>query len=96
MLPYNIKILHISSHFCLLWPFSSSLCSSQVKIGAVCPTELRAICEKGLLLLTITIPEMELCQIAKSLVVTLPLVGFLGFFMTGNFEPTITSSFFIF
>ncbi|WRX23501.1 hypothetical protein QQP08_015988 [Theobroma cacao] len=33
--------------------------SSQVKIGSVCPTELRAICEKGLLLLTITIPEME-------------------------------------
>lgn len=31
----------------------------EVKIGAVCPTELRAICEKGLLLLTITIPEME-------------------------------------
>ncbi|XP_041024886.1 protein SHOOT GRAVITROPISM 6 isoform X2 [Juglans microcarpa x Juglans regia] len=33
--------------------------SSKVKIGAVFPTELRAICEKGLLLLTITIPEME-------------------------------------
>ncbi|OMO81848.1 Armadillo-like helical [Corchorus capsularis] len=32
---------------------------SQVKIGSICPTELRAICEKGLLLLTITIPEME-------------------------------------
>ncbi|KAJ4705027.1 protein SHOOT GRAVITROPISM 6-like [Melia azedarach] len=32
---------------------------SKVKIGAFCPTELRAICEKGLLLLTITIPEME-------------------------------------
>ncbi|XP_022767243.1 protein SHOOT GRAVITROPISM 6-like isoform X13 [Durio zibethinus] len=33
--------------------------SSQVKIGSICPTELRTICEKGLLLLTITIPEME-------------------------------------
>ncbi|KAG2686380.1 hypothetical protein I3760_09G003000 [Carya illinoinensis] len=33
--------------------------SSRVKIGAVFLTELRAICEKGLLLLTITIPEME-------------------------------------
>ncbi|XVF07807.1 hypothetical protein REPUB_Repub06bG0171700 [Reevesia pubescens] len=33
--------------------------SSQVKIGSICPTELRAICEQGLLLLTITIPEME-------------------------------------
>ncbi|KAH9723113.1 protein SHOOT GRAVITROPISM 6 [Citrus sinensis] len=33
--------------------------SSKVKIGAFCPTELRAICEKGLLLLTITIPEMQ-------------------------------------
>ncbi|KAB2630954.1 protein SHOOT GRAVITROPISM 6 [Pyrus ussuriensis x Pyrus communis] len=32
---------------------------SEVKIGPICPTELRAICEKGLLLLTITIPEME-------------------------------------
>ncbi|KAL7594217.1 protein SHOOT GRAVITROPISM 6 [Lactuca sativa] len=32
---------------------------SEVKIGAVRPTELRAICEKGLLLITITIPEME-------------------------------------
>ncbi|GLT92277.1 hypothetical protein SLE2022_101210 [Rubroshorea leprosula] len=32
---------------------------SKVKIGSICPTELRAICEKGLLLLTITIPEME-------------------------------------
>ncbi|KAB2013456.1 hypothetical protein ES319_D09G157700v1 [Gossypium barbadense] len=32
---------------------------SQAKVGLICPTELRAICEKGLLLLTITIPEME-------------------------------------
>ncbi|KAF3441780.1 hypothetical protein FNV43_RR15695 [Rhamnella rubrinervis] len=31
----------------------------EVKSEAVCTTELRAICEKGLLLLTITIPEME-------------------------------------
>ncbi|XP_047333371.1 protein SHOOT GRAVITROPISM 6 isoform X2 [Impatiens glandulifera] len=31
----------------------------EVKIGPVNPTELRAICEKGLLLLTITIPETE-------------------------------------
>ncbi|PQQ19778.1 protein SHOOT GRAVITROPISM 6 [Prunus yedoensis var. nudiflora] len=31
----------------------------EVKIGTLCPAELRAICEKGLLLLTITIPEME-------------------------------------
>ncbi|XP_019054507.1 PREDICTED: protein SHOOT GRAVITROPISM 6 isoform X2 [Nelumbo nucifera] len=31
----------------------------EVKIGAACPAELRSICEKGLLLLTITIPEME-------------------------------------
>lgn len=30
-----------------------------MKIGAVTPTELRAVCEKGLLLVTITIPEME-------------------------------------
>lgn len=33
--------------------------SSKVKMRAFCPTELRAICEKGLLLLTITIPEMQ-------------------------------------
>ncbi|KAM7464220.1 hypothetical protein LguiA_032341 [Lonicera macranthoides] len=32
---------------------------SEVKFGVVRPTELRAICEKGLLLITITIPEME-------------------------------------
>lgn len=32
---------------------------NEVKIWAVSPTALRAICEKGLLLLTITIPEME-------------------------------------
>ncbi|KAK9079338.1 hypothetical protein SSX86_001009 [Deinandra increscens subsp. villosa] len=32
---------------------------SEAKIGSVRPTELRAICEKGLLLITITIPEME-------------------------------------
>ncbi|CAK9157687.1 unnamed protein product [Ilex paraguariensis] len=31
----------------------------EVKIEAVCSTELRTICEKGLLLITITIPEME-------------------------------------
>ncbi|KAJ4833816.1 Protein SHOOT GRAVITROPISM 6 [Turnera subulata] len=29
------------------------------KIGAFCPIKLRAVCEKGLLLLTITLPEME-------------------------------------
>ncbi|GAV58925.1 hypothetical protein CFOL_v3_02458 [Cephalotus follicularis] len=33
--------------------------SSKVNTGVVSPTELRAVCEKGLLLLTITIPEME-------------------------------------
>lgn len=32
---------------------------SQVKIGVVCPIELREICGKGLLLVTITVPEME-------------------------------------
>ncbi|KAI7751520.1 LOW QUALITY PROTEIN: hypothetical protein M8C21_022432 [Ambrosia artemisiifolia] len=32
---------------------------AEAKIGSVRPTELRAICEKGLLLITITIPEME-------------------------------------
>ncbi|XP_052174886.1 LOW QUALITY PROTEIN: protein SHOOT GRAVITROPISM 6-like [Diospyros lotus] len=31
----------------------------ELKIGALCPIELRSICEKGLLLVTITIPEME-------------------------------------
>ncbi|KAJ8622795.1 hypothetical protein MRB53_031324 [Persea americana] len=31
----------------------------EVKIGVICPAELRRICEKGLLLLAITIPEME-------------------------------------
>lgn len=31
----------------------------QAKIGGVSPTELRDTCEKGLLLITVTIPEME-------------------------------------
>ncbi|KAK1291077.1 hypothetical protein QJS10_CPB18g01710 [Acorus calamus] len=31
----------------------------EVKMGDVCPEELRAICEKGLILLAVTIPEME-------------------------------------
>ncbi|KAK1319529.1 hypothetical protein QJS10_CPB04g01815 [Acorus calamus] len=33
---------------------------AEVKMGDVCPEELRAICEKGLILLAITIPEMEM------------------------------------
>ncbi|URD96040.1 HEAT repeat [Musa troglodytarum] len=33
-----------------------------VMVGAVSPSELRVICEKGLLLLAITIPEMEVCK----------------------------------
>ncbi|KAG6401560.1 hypothetical protein SASPL_138420 [Salvia splendens] len=32
---------------------------SEVKIGGVSPTDLRDTCEKGLLLITVTIPEME-------------------------------------
>ncbi|KAH6755393.1 ARM repeat superfamily protein [Perilla frutescens var. hirtella] len=32
---------------------------SEVKLGGVSPTELRETCEKGLLLITVTIPEME-------------------------------------
>lgn len=32
---------------------------SEVKIGGVSPIELRETCEKGLLLITVTIPEME-------------------------------------
>ncbi|KAF3973885.1 hypothetical protein CMV_002718 [Castanea mollissima] len=40
--------------------YVSSQCKrSEVKIGAVCPTESRAICEKGHLLLTFTIPKIE-------------------------------------
>lgn len=39
------------------YPFQNK--RMEVSAGAVGPTELRAICEKGLLLLTITIPEME-------------------------------------
>nr|GMC46406.1 protein SHOOT GRAVITROPISM 6 isoform X3 [Ipomoea batatas]GMC48856.1 protein SHOOT GRAVITROPISM 6 isoform X3 [Ipomoea batatas]GMC51014.1 protein SHOOT GRAVITROPISM 6 isoform X3 [Ipomoea batatas]GMC56550.1 protein SHOOT GRAVITROPISM 6 isoform X3 [Ipomoea batatas]GMD02924.1 protein SHOOT GRAVITROPISM 6 isoform X3 [Ipomoea batatas] len=31
----------------------------EFKAGAVSPTELRGICEKGLLLITVTVPEME-------------------------------------
>lgn len=42
----------------LVYMFYSSF-FPQVKIGVICPAELRRICEKGLLLLAITIPEME-------------------------------------
>ena len=35
-----------------------------MKIGAVTPGELRTVCEKGLLLVTITIPEMEVSFIS--------------------------------
>ncbi|CAA0829709.1 Protein SHOOT GRAVITROPISM 6 [Striga hermonthica] len=31
----------------------------EVNIGGICPTDLREVCEKGLLLITVTIPEME-------------------------------------
>lgn len=34
----------------------------QVKIGGISPTELRDTCEKGLLLITVTIPEMEVYE----------------------------------
>ena len=45
----------------LLWHLIQG-CFCQVKIGTVCLIELRTICEKGLLLLTITIPEMEVIE----------------------------------
>ncbi|GER36839.1 ARM repeat superfamily protein [Striga asiatica] len=32
---------------------------SMVNVGGICPTDLREVCEKGLLLITVTIPEME-------------------------------------
>lgn len=32
---------------------------SQMKMDAATLSELRAICEKGLLLITVTVPEME-------------------------------------
>lgn len=62
-----------------------------MKIGTLCPAELRAICEKGLLLLTITIPEMEVCQIVNSAFSTSAVIwlfelrkGFLCTCMNGN------------
>ncbi|KAL3623358.1 Protein SHOOT GRAVITROPISM 6 [Castilleja foliolosa] len=39
------------------YPFMQK--KSEVNIGGVCPTDLREVCEKGLLLITVTIPEME-------------------------------------
>lgn len=41
----------------------------QMKIGVVTPGQLRAVCEKGLLLVTITIPEMEVKFIFSLLIV---------------------------
>ncbi|KAJ8438697.1 hypothetical protein Cgig2_011880 [Carnegiea gigantea] len=40
---------------------------NEVKTGTISVTELRSICEKGLLLLTITIPEMEICRCISEL-----------------------------
>ncbi|XP_021290042.1 protein SHOOT GRAVITROPISM 6 isoform X3 [Herrania umbratica] len=58
--PYaELFVEYLVCHCALSEHDRNDLESSQVKIGSVCPTELRAICEKGLLLLTITIPEME-------------------------------------
>ncbi|KAL9150059.1 hypothetical protein ABFS82_12G145000 [Erythranthe guttata] len=48
------KELRSSGYF---YPFQHK--KSEVNIGGVCPTDLREICEKGLLLITVTIPEME-------------------------------------
>ena len=52
----------------------------QVKTGTISVTELRSICEKGLLLLTITIPEMEVyfssCFLLKVLWFPLGFVNF--------------------
>ncbi|XP_017977199.1 PREDICTED: protein SHOOT GRAVITROPISM 6 isoform X5 [Theobroma cacao] len=58
--PYaELFVEYLVCHCALSEHDRNDLESSQVQIGSVCPTELRAICEKGLLLLTITIPEME-------------------------------------
>ncbi|KZV15223.1 protein SHOOT GRAVITROPISM 6, partial [Dorcoceras hygrometricum] len=32
---------------------------TEIKLGGISPTDLRAICEKGLVLVTVTVPEME-------------------------------------
>lgn len=49
---FDIMILRAHLTLFLLFCF-------QMKIGVVTPGQLRAVCEKGLLLVTITIPEME-------------------------------------
>lgn len=61
---YIVGLLHYVSIFAkflvLCMPFiAKSFHSTQFKAGAVSPTELRGICEKGLLLITVTVPEME-------------------------------------
>ncbi|KAK8553862.1 hypothetical protein V6N12_030844 [Hibiscus sabdariffa] len=55
----ELFVEYLVRHCALSEPDRIDLKSSQVKVGSICPAELRAICEKGLLLLTITIPEME-------------------------------------
>lgn len=62
---YIVQLLHYVSSFALFLVFvhisfiAKSFRSTQFKAGAVTPTELRGICEKGLLLITVTVPEME-------------------------------------
>lgn len=51
-----------------------------MKIGAVTPGELRAVCEKGLLLVTITIPEMEV-KLCTDFVVVVSLVSWVLLFV---------------
>lgn len=55
-----------------------------MKIGAVTPGELRAVCEKGLLLVTITIPEMEVNFILFSLLINFVEENVLYFYWTSQ------------
>ncbi|XP_038697854.1 protein SHOOT GRAVITROPISM 6 isoform X2 [Tripterygium wilfordii] len=55
----ELFVEYLIRHCALSAQDKNELESTKVNIGVVSPVELRATCEKSLLLLTITIPEME-------------------------------------
>ncbi|KAF7804391.1 protein SHOOT GRAVITROPISM 6 isoform X1 [Senna tora] len=58
-----IKRVKMALLYILMLDSLDSTLTLMMKIGAVTPGELRLICEKGLLLITITIPKMEVNEI---------------------------------
>ncbi|KAL2487315.1 Protein SHOOT GRAVITROPISM 6 [Abeliophyllum distichum] len=57
--PGELFVEYLVRHCALSDLNRAAIEGSKAKIGTICPTDLQAICEKGLLLITVTIPEME-------------------------------------